>query len=198
MLKEGAVQAKIILLSMALFSWMAPAYAGMCEEPLELGEWVNSSPDTSDLVRLKLSQPFYCGGLGRGTGADGEEPFYGPYWYVEAFGKCSGRECRWGRVGAAVLPNERYGYYDSYSGRAWLFPLFASFNVGEARSYLYIHASPREQGVLNVRVFTDYPDGGPPDLVEQLRFHRLDGEWRSHNATLVPFYLLGPTLERGN
>jgi len=175
MKKLVAIWAGPIMIALALVIWAPAAKAEQpCVVPWELGEWVNISSDPIDIVRLKITEPYFCWRYPRDANGD-PVSYYGPRWYVEVTGTCNYAECAWGRAAATMLDSRRYGEIETYMGTATLTPWFASFDRKESRKYLYINLSPEEEGILNVRVYTDYPDGSRRGSEEHLRFRKVIG-----------------------
>lgn len=161
-----------------------PAHAGQpwCRGALEAGRWVNVAPEGQEIAELKLVFDLCWPNTGThdetqvidNHGAPWVVHLHGVPWLVEAIGECGGPECSWGTASAIHIDRRRNGYVDSIYGRSWLSPIFTTFVRGDVMKYLYIQLSPNEKDILEVRVFTDYPDGEKPDHTENLRFRPIE------------------------
>ncbi len=170
-MKKGLIAGTIALLATLVgVATAPPADALSCSWPTEAGEWENISPGNPEIARLKLILPGdFCVWPWQL-----KEPIGGPGWYLEASGACAlFFECSWGRTRAVHLDERRSGYVDSIYGRVWISPIFAAFDQGKSQKYLYVHTALDEPELLEVRVYTDYADGGPSDTVRQFRFRRV-------------------------
>ncbi len=159
---------------LAVLAATAPALRAQairCAPPPELGQWEIISPGNTNITRLTitLEGPF-CQWPWQ------EDRYYGPRRYVEPVGRCAlFFECSWGSMGAGIAYRPPYGTERPGDREGRPASIFAAFDRGFARIYLYIDMSVEEKGLLSVLVYTDFPDGGPPDTVEQLKFRWLTG-----------------------
>lgn len=146
------------LMAVATISALAPPAAAKCIRSVEHGVWKNIDPDSWTITRLELKH--VC----KDSSYDGEYTQSGPSWYVEPFGNCGRYECSWGRVGAeqSLRDYKRRGYPDQKPEERIPFdvrPIFSTFDWEGFRRYLYIHMSPEEEGLLILRVYSEFPDG---------------------------------------
>ena len=118
-----------------------PAQAS-CILPQEQGHWRNADPSTNSLTRIELR--FVCQDLV----INGELFPPGSPWYVHLWGKCHPSDCDWGEVGAQWLT----------SGH-----VFAFYDQGFAKRYVYAKMSMYRPGQLWVYTWTDFVDPGRPD-----------------------------------
>jgi hypothetical protein len=121
--------------------WPQPV-AALCAQPEEEGNWENTDPNTRSLTRIQLR--FVC----QDQILNGEPYPPGPPWYVHVFGKCHPTDCDWGEVGAQRLS----------SGH-----IFAFYDQGFARRYVYARMSQYRPGQLWVYTWTDFTDPSRPD-----------------------------------
>lgn len=121
-----------------------PAMPGetSCILPPEQGQWRNADPATRSLTRIHLR--FVCQDLI----INGEPHPPGPPWFVHVWGKCHPSDCDWGEVGARELS----------SGH-----VFAFYDHGFAKRYVFAKMSMFRPGQLWVYTFTDFVDPGRPD-----------------------------------
>jgi hypothetical protein len=126
-----------------LFVWSttAPAEAS-CKVQPEEGRWVNTDGATRSLPRIELK--FVC----QDQVLNGELYPPGPPWYVRVFGKCHPANCDWGEVGATRID----------AGH-----VYATYDQGFARRYVYAKMSAYRPGQLWVYTFTDFADPSRPD-----------------------------------
>lgn len=113
-----------------------------CILPQEQGTWRNADPNTRSLTRIELR--FVC----QDVILNGEPYPPGPPWYVHLWGKCHPSDCDWGEVGARQLD----------SGH-----IFAYYDQGFAKRYVYAKMSMYRPGQLWVYTWTDFTDPGRPD-----------------------------------
>lgn len=133
----GVLIGVVLAVSLAL----QPAIA-LCLLQEEDGSWVNTDPNTRSLTRIQLR--FVC----QDQILNGELYPPGPPWYVHVFGKCLPSDCDWGEVDA-----ERLG-----SGH-----VFAFYNQGYAKRYVFAKMSQYRPGQLWVWTWTDFTDPNRPD-----------------------------------
>lgn len=138
------------ILAFTALLWSHPANA-LCATPQEMGTWRNSDPNTRSLTRVNLR--FVC----QDQIHNGEPYPPGPPWYVHLYGACSPTDCDWGEVGAQRLN----------SGH-----IYAFYNQGFARRYLYARMSQYRPGQLWVFTRTDFTDPNRPDYDSQDWFTR--------------------------
>lgn len=119
----------------------APA-AALCAEQEEDGSWVNTDPDTRSITRVQLR--FVC----QDVILNGEPHPPGPPWYAHLYGKCHPTDCDWGEVGARRLGTGH---------------IYATYDHGFAKRYVYAKMSMYRPGQLWVWVWTDFTDPGRPD-----------------------------------
>ena len=129
----------IVGLAMALTPERAIA---LCIQPDEDGNWVNTDPNTRSITRIPLR--FVC----QDQVLNGQLYPPGPPWYVNVFGKCHPTDCDWSEVGAQRLDSEHiYAFYDQ----------------GFAKRYVYAKMSQYRSGQLWVYTWTDFADSNRPD-----------------------------------
>jgi hypothetical protein len=119
----------------------ATAYA-LCVEQPEAGRWKNADPATRSIPRIELR--FVCQDLV----INGQLHPPGPPWYVHVWGKCHPTHCDWGEVGASRIP----------AGH-----IYATYNQGFARRYVYAKMSAYRPGQLWVYIWTDFTDPARAD-----------------------------------
>lgn len=119
----------------------ATAYA-LCVEQPEAGRWRNADAATRSIPRIELR--FVCQDLV----INGQLHPPGPPWYVHVWGKCHPTNCDWGEVGASRIP----------AGH-----IYATYNQGFARRYVYAKMSAYRPGQLWVYIWTDFTDPARPD-----------------------------------
>lgn len=127
-----------------------PAYAS-CSQPQEEGSWRNADANTRSQTRIQLR--FIC----QDQILNGQPYPPGPPWYVHIFGKCHPTDCDWGEVGAQQLT----------SGH-----IYAVYNQGFAKRYVYAKMSQYRPGQLWVYTWTDFTDPNRPDYETQNWFIR--------------------------
>jgi hypothetical protein len=113
-----------------------------CIQPLEEGHWRNADPNTNSLTRIHLR--FVC----QDVILNGEPYPPGPPWYVHLWGKCAPSDCDWGEVGARELSGGH---------------IFAFYDQGFAKRYVYAKMSIYRPGQLWVYTWTDFVDPGRSD-----------------------------------
>ena len=147
---------------LALFLVLPPAPSvASCIDPFEDGTWLNDDSNTRGIRRLIVG--FTCNDVIRcGIDADGnvtcEEP--GPPWTVHLSGACSPSDCDWGAVSGQ-------DYYTA-DGARWI---YAFYNQGFAKRYVYLKPSALRPGHLFMWMFTDFTDPGRADYVMRNWFH---------------------------
>ena len=129
----------IALIVMALFQQSAHA---ICAQQPEEGSWRNADPNTNSLTRIQLR--FVC----QDQILNGQLYPPGPPWYVHIFGKCHPTDCDWSEVGAQRLSSDQ---------------IYAMYDQGFARRYVYAKMSQYRPGQLWVYTWTDFTDPNRPD-----------------------------------
>lgn len=127
------------------------AVQALCIQPQEEGSWRNVDPQTRSLTRVKLR--FVC----QDQILNGQPYPPGPPWYMHLWGKCHPTDCDWGEVGAQRLGS---GY------------IYAFYNHGFARRYVYARMSTVFPGRLWVWMWTDFTDPARPDYSSSNYFER--------------------------
>jgi hypothetical protein len=147
-MKQKFLQKKIwrislILIPLALALVISLKIAdALCVQPPEEGNWVNTDPNTRSLTRIQLR--FVC----QDQIHNGQPYPPGPPWYVHVWGKCHPTDCDWGEVGAhRIGPGHIYAFY----------------NQGFAKRYVYAKMSQYRPGQLWVWTWTDFTDPNRPD-----------------------------------
>ncbi len=164
---------------------VAPPADAYCSPVQEEGRWGNLSEDSTEITEIQISYSNSC------TAPHGKwERYDGPAWYVAVTGKCGDEPCEWGRTGAEQTNRKpHYLPLETPEGmpapkqtrEIGVYPIFAPFNRRGTQKFLFISMSPEgfagradsEKDLLAVRLYTDYPEPGPPDTVEELKFRRL-------------------------
>jgi hypothetical protein len=150
---SGVVLSVFVLLPEITFS--------QCITPFEAGTWTNDDRTTGGITRIHID--FSCNdqilcGIDANGNVTCSTP--GPPFQVHLWGKCSPSDCDWGTV----------------SGTDWLAPdgthwIFAFYNQGFARRYVYIKPSAFIAGHLFMWMFTDFGSPTRADYVTQSWFH---------------------------
>lgn len=158
---------------------VAPPAEAKCMKSQENGEWTNIDPVSWTITRIKLG--YRCKDVILGD----EYAWSGPTWYVEPFSNCGDNECSWGKTGAeqSLRDYKRRNLSDERSEDVdpiRVNPVFASFDWEGFRRYLYIHMSPEEEGLLIVRVYSEYQQG---------RYEMEDLAFRTDRLKGAPFTL---------
>ena len=133
------------------FMLVAPLAYGQCIQPPEEGTWINTDPNTRSIPRIQLR--FVC----QDQILNGQPYPPGPPWYVHVWGACSPTNCDWGEVGAQRLGS---GF------------IYATYDQGFARRYVYAKMSQYRPGQLWVYIWTDFTDPGRADYAINAWFHR--------------------------
>ncbi|MCP3961001.1 MAG: hypothetical protein GY719_24410 [bacterium] len=123
----------------------------LCAAQQEDGNWTNVDPNTRGLTRANLR--FVCQDLV----LNGQLYPPGPPWYVHLYGKCHPTDCDWGEVGARRLES---GY------------VYAEYDQGFAKRYVYARMSRVRPGQLWVWMWTDFRDPGRRDYASSNYFNR--------------------------
>jgi hypothetical protein len=139
-LKE-LIGAFVVIMGMTIALLPVPAHAS-CAAQQEDGNWVNTDPNTRSLTRIQLR--FVC----QDQVLNGQLYPPGPPWYVHVFGKCHPTDCDWGEVGAQRLSTGH---------------VYALYDQGFAKRYVYARMSQYRPGQLWVYTWTDFTDPNRPD-----------------------------------
>lgn len=135
-----------------LLASVADGVMALCSVPPEVGEWVNTDPNTRSITRIKVR--FVC----QDQVLNGELYPPGPPYYVHLFGKCHPSDCNWGEVGATRIPaGHIYAFYDQ----------------GFAKRYVYAKMSMYRRGQLWVYTYTDFVDPNRKDYAVQNWFRKI-------------------------
>ena len=130
------------LLSALIVVCLAASAGASCIAQPEDGAWVNTDAATRSLTRIRLR--FVC----QDVVINGQLHPPGPPWYTHVFGKCSPSDCDWGEVGAQRLASGHiYAFYDQ----------------GFAKRYVYAKMSAYRPGQLWVWTYTDFVDPARAD-----------------------------------
>lgn len=141
----------MIVLAGTVAGLAADDASALCATPPEQGSWVNTDPNTRSLTRIQLR--FVC----KDQILNGQPYPPGPEWYVRVFGKCYPTDCDWGEVGARRLD----------SGH-----IYAVYDQGFAKRYVYARMSQYRPGQLWVYTSTDFVDPNRADYTTQNWFRR--------------------------
>ena len=127
------------LLLLALLGCLLPTTRARaaCLEPREVGQWTNVMPDTRSVVSIDLR--FIC----QDHILNGAPYPPGPEWYLHAVGRCEPVNCDWHEVGAQRLASTH---------------IYAVFEQGAARRYVYLRMSQSQPDLLWAWVYTDFKD----------------------------------------
>jgi hypothetical protein len=117
-----------------------PAEA-LCLTQSEDGKW-HADPNSGGLARIELR--FIC----QDQVHNGQLYPPGPPWYIHVWGTCHPTNCDWGEVPAQRLS----------SGH-----IYATYDQGYARRYVYVKMSSLHPGQLWVWTYTDFADSGRRD-----------------------------------
>ncbi len=132
-----------------------------CVPPFEQGSWTNIDPNTRGITHIQID--FSCHDVVLcGVDANGNVSCTppGPPFQVHMWGKCSPSDCDWGTVDGNT--------YRSPDGTYWV---YAFFNQGFAKRYVYVTASRLYPGDLYMWMYTDFTDPGRPDYSMINWFH---------------------------
>jgi hypothetical protein len=138
-----------IALSLVLAALAASAIAllpveatALCMAQAEDGNWANTNANTRSLTRIELE--FIC----QDVIANGQLSPPGAPWYMHVYGKCHPTDCDWGRVDAQRLGTGH---------------VFATYNHGFAKRFVFARMSQYRAGQLWVYTWTDFTaaDGRP-------------------------------------
>jgi hypothetical protein len=123
-----------------------------CLVQQEDGHWVNIDPNTRALTRAELR--FTC----QDQILNGQPYPPGPPWHVHLWGKCHPTDCDWGEVGAQRLSTGH---------------IYATYDQGFARRYVWAKMSIYLPGKLWVYTWTDFQDPARPDYAMQNWFSKV-------------------------
>lgn len=141
---------RLVAVAFAFVLLAGTARASCIAQP-EDGAWINTDPATRSLTRIRLR--FVC----QDQVINGQLYPPGPPWYTHVFGKCTPADCDWGEVGA-----QRIG-----SGH-----VYAVYDQGFAKRYVYAKMSAYRPGQLWVWTYTDFTDPARPDYAVDNWFRR--------------------------
>jgi len=134
---------RVALGAFALFVSVAPQFVGaQCVDPPEDGNWTNTDPNTRSITRIQIR--FVC----QDQILNGQPYPPGPPWYVHLYGKCHPSDCDWGEVGAQRLNTGH---------------IFAFYDQGFAKRYVWAKMSMYRPGQLWVYTWTDFTDPNRQD-----------------------------------
>lgn len=139
--------AQAVLLPYPLFS--------QCVIPFEAGNWTNIDPNTRGITRIKVD--FSCNDVILcGVDANGNVTCStpGPPFQLHLWGKCSPSDCDWGAVSGNT--------YLGSDGTRWV---YAFYNQGFAKRYVYIKPSSLYPGNLFMWMYTDFTDPHRADYI---------------------------------
>lgn len=139
---KGRVAVILVSLSLAVFLIIQVMQA-LCVQPVEEGNWVNTDINTRSITRINLR--FVC----QDQILNGEPYPPGPPWYVHIYGKCHPSDCDWGEVGAKPIVGTGF--------------IFAFYDHGFAKRYVWAKMSQYRPGQLWVYMFTNFTDPNRPD-----------------------------------
>lgn len=145
------VRLPALIFALVLMAFFHQSAHALCSQPPEEGNWRNSDQNTNSLTRIQLR--FVC----QDQILNGQPYPPGPPWYTHIFGKCSPSNCDWGEVGAQRLS----------SGH-----IYAVYDQGFAKRYVYAKMSQYRPGQLWVYTWTDFTDPNRPDYELQNWFIR--------------------------
>jgi hypothetical protein len=132
-------------------AFTSPRAYALCVSPKEEGRWVNVDRNTNSVTRIQLR--FVC----QDQVLNGKPYPPGPPWYVHVYGKCHPTDCDWREVGAKKLKSGQvYAFYDQ----------------GFARRYVYAQMSKYRPGQLWVYIKTDFVDPNRADYNSENWFRR--------------------------
>jgi hypothetical protein len=142
----------VIILMLAFLPQFVSA---QCVRPFEAGNWVNRDAGTRSITRARVdfscNDVILCGVDANGNVTCSTPP---PPYTLHLWGKCSPSDCDWG----AVPGND----YRASDGTHWI---YAFYNQGFAKRYVYIKPSSLYPGNLYMWMYTDFTDPGRPDYI---------------------------------
>ncbi len=135
--------------------------SAQCAVPFEAGNWINIDPNSHGITHIKVD--FSCNdvilcGVDQNGNVTCSMP--GPPYRVHLWGKCSPSDCDWGTVDG----ND----YTSSDGTRWI---YAFYNQGFAKRYVYLKRSSLYPGDLFMWMYTDFTDPHRADYVLRNWFH---------------------------
>ena len=134
-----------------------------CGTPAEMGDWVNTDPNTRSITRVHVD--FVC----QDVVLNGQ---VGPSYYVHLYGKCSPTDCDWGQVPARRLQ----------SGQ-----IYATYDQGFAKRSVWLAMSKYRSGQLWVEIKTDFTDPGRAGYESQDWFRKQNSQ-STLNLNAPPAY----------
>lgn len=140
----------LIFIFVFLTLFQQSVYA-LCVQQQEEGNWRNADSNTNSQTRIQLR--FVC----QDQILNGQPYPPGPPWYVHLYGRCHPTDCDWGEVGAQRLSN---GF------------IYAEYNQGFAKRYVYAKMSQYRPGQLWVYTWTDFTDPNRQDYATNNWFVR--------------------------
>ena len=141
--RAGALHVVATLVVTILAMAYSPEAAfSLCAEQQEDGNWKNADPQTRGITRIKLM--FNC----QDMILNGEPYPPGPPWKVHLYGACHPTDCDWGEADAKRLGSDH---------------IYAFYNQGYAKRYVYAKMSIYRPGQLWVWIWTDFTDPNRPD-----------------------------------
>ena len=141
-----ALATVVVLTVITVSLGTAPPAHALCIDPPEDGIWRNIDANTRGITEARLR--FVC----QDQILNGQLYPPGPPWYVHLFGKCHPTDCDWGEVGAQRLSTDH---------------IYAFYNQGFARRYVFARMSQYRPGHLWIYIYTDFTDPARPDYAMQ-------------------------------
>jgi len=132
-----------------------------CVTPFEAGSWTNIDAATGGITHVRVN--FSCNDqVLCGVDANGNVTCStpGPPYQVHLFGNCSPSDCDWGTVNGSD--------YVGSDGTHWV---YAFFDQGFAKRYVYIKRSVLFPGDLFMWMYTDFVDPHRSDYILRNWFH---------------------------
>jgi hypothetical protein len=126
----------LVALLLTTTAFQQDAHA-LCLTQPEDGAWINTDAQTRSLTRIELR--FTC----QDQILNGQPYPPGPPWHLHLWGSCSPQNCDWGEVGAQRLSSNH---------------IYASYDQGFARRFVYARMSQYRPGQLWVYTYTDFTD----------------------------------------
>ena len=143
---------KIGMWAIAVALWILSSNANaICLQPQEEGTWLNIDTNTRSISKLKVE--FTC----QDQILNGQPYPPGAPWHMQVWGKCHPTDCDWGRVDATRLGTDH---------------LYAYYNQGFAKRYVYAKMSAYLPGHLWVYIWTDFTDPNRRDYAIHAWFKR--------------------------
>ena len=130
-----------------LVSTLPHAALAQCSVPFEQGKWTNIDPATRGITRVEVNfscnDQVLCGVDENGNVTCSTS---GPPYRLHLWGKCSPSDCDWGTAGG----DDRW-----VGATKWV---FAFYDQGFARRYVYIKPSVLRPGNLYLWMYTAFTD----------------------------------------